>query len=58
MSVTLIKYNIELLGDVVKKYEALSEGEKKKNAALKNQILFLLTAIKKEVVKEKDVFVQ
>ena len=54
MSVTLLKYNIDLLGDVVKKYDSLSEEEKKKSLALKNQILFLLTAVKKEVGKEKN----
>ena len=54
MSVTLLKYNIDLLLDVVKKYDSLNEEEKKKNLALKNQILFLLTAVKKEIGKEKN----
>ncbi|MFA4887320.1 MAG: hypothetical protein WC595_03850 [Candidatus Nanoarchaeia archaeon] len=54
MSVTLLKYNIELLGDVVKKYDSLGEEEKRKALPLKNQILFLLTAVKKEIGKEKN----
>ncbi len=65
MTLTLLKYNTDLLLEVVQNYESLLQ--KRVSASpdvasrmddqlrnLKNQILFLLTAVKKEVEQEKN----
>ena len=63
MSLTLLKYNTSILLEVVQNYETLLDKEYSETSkqhlhtqikVLKNQILFLLTAIKKEVEKEKN----
>ncbi len=52
MSLNLLKQNTEILKQVLQTYQTTTDKEKAKT--LKNQILFLLTAIKKEVEQEKN----
>ena len=56
MSLSLLKYNADILVEVVENYEALLEKniDKEKIAALKSQILVLLTSVKKAVEAEKN----
>ncbi|HZX12680.1 MAG TPA: hypothetical protein VFE88_04460 [Candidatus Nanoarchaeia archaeon] len=61
MSLNLLKYNAEVLAEVVRKYENLlgkrDQNDPKIDAEiklLKSHVLFLLTGLKKEVEREKN----
>ena len=55
MSFAMLKYNASVLAEVAAHYDRLvkSNASEEQLKILKNQVLFLLTAIKKEVEQEK-----